>query len=67
MARKELKASTEETRECVTRILRRKVKTMRSEEDGIYIEGFLPFSLMKEVIELLMAEQRYKEGNNECN
>lgn len=64
MARKELMANTEETRECVTRMLRRKVKTMRSEEDGIYIEGFLPFSLMEEVVEYLRtAKNPYnKEG-----
>lgn len=60
MARKELKASTVETRECVTRLLRRKVKTMRSEEDGIYIDGFLPFSLMEEVVELLRKAKKYQ-------
>lgn len=60
MARKELKACTEETRECVTRMLRRKVKTMRSEEDGIYIDGFLPFSLMEEVVELLRTVKKYQ-------
>ena len=60
MARKELKASTEETRECVTRMMRRKVKTMRSEEDGIYVEGFLPFSLMEEVVELLRTVKKFQ-------
>lgn len=60
MARKELKASTEETRECVTRMLRKNVKTMRSEEDGIYIEGFLPFSLMEEVVELLRTAKKFQ-------
>lgn len=60
MERKELKASTEEMRNCVTRMLRRKVKTMRSEEDGIYIEGFLPFSLMEEVVELLRTAKKFQ-------
>lgn len=60
MARKELRASTEETRECVTRMLRKKVKTMRSEEDGIYVEGFLPFSLMEEVVELLRTVKKFQ-------
>lgn len=60
MARKELRASTEETRECVTRMLRKKVKTMRSEEDGIYVEGFLPFSLMEEVVELLRTAKKFQ-------
>ena len=60
MARKELRASTEETRECVTRILRKKVKTTRSEEDGIYVEGFLPFSLMEEVVELLRTDKKFQ-------
>lgn len=60
MARKELRASTEETRECVTRMLRKKVKTMRSEEDGIYVEGFLPFSLMEEVVELLKTAKKFQ-------
>lgn len=60
MARKELRASTEETRELVTRMLRRKVKTMRSEEDGIYVEGFLPFSLMEEVVELLRTARKFQ-------
>jgi len=60
MARKELMASTEETRECVTRMLRKKVKTMRSEEDGIYVEGFLPFSLMEEVVELLRTAKKFQ-------
>jgi hypothetical protein len=60
MARKELRASTEETRECVTRMLRKKVKTMRSEEDGIYVEGFLPFSLMEEVVELLRTDKKFQ-------
>ena len=41
-------------------MLRRKVKTMRSEEDGIYVEGFLPFSLMEEVVELLKTVKRYQ-------
>ena len=60
MARKELRASTEETRKCVTRMLRQKVKTMRSEEDGIYVEGFLPFSLMEEVVELLRTAKKFQ-------
>lgn len=60
MARKELRASTEETRECVTRMLRKKVKAMRSEEDGIYVEGFLPFSLMEEVVELLRTAKKFQ-------
>lgn len=60
MARKELKASTVETRECVTRLLRKKVKTIRSEEDGIYVEGFLPFSLMEEVVELLRTAKKFQ-------
>lgn len=60
MARKELRASTEEKRECVTRMLRKKVKTMRSEEDGIYVEGFLPFSLMEEVVELLRTAKKFQ-------
>lgn len=60
MARKELMASTEQTRECVTRMLRKKVKTMRSEEDGIYVEGFLPFSLMEEVVELLKTAKKFQ-------
>jgi hypothetical protein len=60
MARKELRASTEETRKCVTRMLRKKVKTMRSEEDGIYVEGFLPFSLMEEVVELLRTAKKFQ-------
>ncbi len=60
MARKELRASAEVTRECVTRMLRKKVKTMRSEEDGIYVEGFLPFSLMEEVVELLKTAKKFQ-------
>ena len=60
MARKELRASTEETRECVTRMLRKKVKTMRSEEDGIYVEGFLPFILLEEVVELLRTAKKFQ-------
>ena len=60
MVRKELRASTEETRECVTRMLREKVKTMRSEEDGIYVEGFLPFSLMEEVVEFLRTAKKFQ-------
>ena len=60
MVRRELRASTEETRECVTRMLRRKVKTMRSEEGGIYVEGFLPFSLMEEVVELLRTAKKFQ-------
>lgn len=60
MARKELRASTEETRECVTRMMRRKVKAMHSEEDGIYVEGFLPFSLMEEVVELLKTAKKFQ-------
>ena len=59
MERKVLKASTEETREFVTRILRRKVKTMRSEDDGIYVEGFLPFCLMEEVVEYLRTSKNF--------
>lgn len=60
MARKELMASTEETRECVTRMLRKKVKAMRSEAGGIYVEGFLPFSLMEEVVELLRTAKKFQ-------
>ena len=60
MARKELMASTDETREYVTRMLRKKLKTMRSEEDGIYVEGFLPFSLMEEVVELLRTDKKFQ-------
>lgn len=60
MARKELKARTVETRECVTRLLRKKVKTMRSEEDGIYVEGFLPFSMMEKVVELLRTAKKFQ-------
>ena len=60
MARKELKANTEETREYVTRMLRKNVKTMRSEEDGIYVEGFLPFSLMEEVVEFLRTAKKFQ-------
>lgn len=33
--KKRVKASTEETRKCVTRMLRKKAKAMRSEEDGL--------------------------------
>lgn len=41
-------------------MLRKKVKTMRSEEDGIYVEGFLRFSLMEEVIELLRTAKKFQ-------
>jgi len=33
---------------------------MRSEEDGIYVEGFLPFSLMEEVVELLRTAKKFQ-------
>ena len=33
---------------------------MRSEEDGIYVEGFLPFSMMEEVVEFLRTAKKFQ-------